>query len=129
MYMLEAALAVIMMVTALAFVLSRPQTDTDMSKVNYKLTVYNALKISDDVGDLRKNAVENDAAAIKADLQAYVPSTLGFDVAIYNSTSNTTAVPVPASSSDSVITVGYLIAGWSGSYSPREVRAFVWGFD
>lgn len=127
--MLEAALAVIMMVTALAFVLSRPQTSTDLSKVNYKLTVYNALKISDDVGDLRKNAVDNDAAAIKSDLQAYVPSTLGFDVAIYNSTTNTTAVPVPSASSDSVITVGYLIAGWSGSYSPREVRAFVWGFD
>lgn len=127
--MLEAALSVIMMVTALAFVLSRPQTSTDLSKVNYKLTVYNALKISDDVGDLRKNAVDNDAAAIKADLQAYIPSTLGFDVAIYNSTTNTTAVPTPPASSDSVITVGYLIAGWSGSYSPREVRAFVWGFD
>jgi len=128
-YMLESALAVIMMVTALAFVLSRPQTGTDFSKINYKLSVYNALELADSVGDLRKNAVDNDAAAIKSELQAYIPATLGFDVALYNSTSNTTAVPSPAASSESVITVGYLVAGWSGSYSPREVRAFVWGFD
>ena len=128
-YMMESALAIIMMVTALAFVLSRPQTNTDLSKINYKLKVYNALKLADEAGNLRKNAVANDAAAIKAELQAYMPGTLGFDVAVYNSTSNTTAVPTPSASSDSVITVGYLIAGWSGSYSPREVRAFVWGFD
>ena len=128
-YMMESALAIIMMVTALAFVLSRPQTNTDLSKINYKLKVYNALKLADEVGNLRKNAVDNDAAAIKAELQAYMPGTLGFDVAVYNSTSNTTAIPSPAESSGSVITVGYLIAGWSGSYSPREVRAFIWGFD
>jgi len=127
--MMESALAIIMMVTALAFVLSRPQTNTDLSKINYKLKVYNALKLADEAGNLRKNAVANDAAAIKAELQAYMPGTLGFDVAVYNSTSNTTAVPTPSASSDSVITVGYLIAGWSGSYSPREVRAFIWGFD
>jgi len=127
--MMESALAIIMMVTALAFVLSRPQTNTDLSKINYKLKVYNALKLADEVGDLRRNAVDNDAAAIKAELQAYMPGTLGFDVAVYNSTSNTTAIPSPAESSDSVITVGYLIAGWHGSYSPREVRAFIWGFD
>lgn len=128
-YMLESAIAIIMMVTALAFLLSRTQGGTAASAENYKLYVYNALQISDTVGDLRRDAVNNDAAAIKTELQPQIPSTLQFDVAVYNSTTNTTALPSPSQSSSSVVTVGYLIAGWSGTYDPREVRVFVWGFD
>ena len=128
-YSLEAALSIVMMVTALAFVLSRPETNADLSQINYKLSVYNALKISEEAGNLREDAVNNDAAAIRTELQAYVPSSLQLDVAVYNATSNTTAEPTLAGSSGGVITIGYIIAGRSGSYSPREVRVFVWGFD
>jgi hypothetical protein len=127
--MLESAIAIIMMVTALASVLTSPPQSQDLSKINHKLRVYNALKIEDDVGDLRKNAVDNDADAIKAELQPYIPSTAGFGVAVYNSTANTTAVPAPSESSADVMTVGYLLAGWPGSYNPREVRVFLWGFE
>jgi len=128
-YMLESALAIVMMVTALAFVLSRPAGGSDLSAANYKLTAYNALKMMDDVGDLRENAVNDNASAIRTELQAYVPSTLSLDVAVFNSTTNTTAVPSPSASSSSVVTVGYIVAGRSGSYSPREVRVYLWGFD
>lgn len=128
-YMLESALAIVMMVTALAFVLNRPQTGADLGAANYKLTAYNALKMMDDVGDLRENAVDNNATAIRTELQAYIPSTLNLGVAVFNSTTNTTELPVPSAGASSVVTVGYIVAGWSGSYSPREVRVYLWGFD
>ena len=126
-YVLESAIAVILMVTTLAFVLQTPSQSPELSKVNYKLKVYDGLKISETVGDLRKNTLENNAAAIKAELDLYIPASLDYDVAIYNKTSNTTAVPTI--SSEDVTTVSYFLAGWVGNYTPREVRVFVWGLD
>lgn len=126
-YVLESAIAIILMVTALTFVLQRMPEALELSKVNYKLKVYDALKISESVGDLRKNTLENNAAAIKTELGSYIPVFLSYDVAIYNKTSNITAFP--SIDSDDVITVSYFLAGRIGNYTPREVRVFVWGFD
>ena len=126
-YVLEAAISVIMMVTVLALVLQKPPETLELSKVNYKLKVYDALEIIDNVGDLRKNALDNNAAGIKAELNSYIPTSLNYEVAIYNKTSNITAVPTI--SSEDVITVSYFLAGNIGNYTPREVRIFAWGFD
>jgi len=129
MYTLEAAIAIMMMVAALAFFLRTPPEPQDLSHVNYKLEIYNALKIADEVGDMRKNAVKKDAAGIQTELDGFISSALTFDVTIYNSTTNITALPTFDDESDSILTVSYLIAGWAGNYTPREVRVFAWGFD
>jgi len=125
-YVLEAAIAAIMMISTIAYVLQEPPEALELSKVNYKLKVYDALKICDTVGDLRKNTLDNNAAGIRGELSSYI-TFLDYDVAIYNTTSNITAVPTI--SSDNVLTVSYFLAGHVGNYTAREVRVFVWGFD
>jgi len=128
-YAVESAIAIVMMITALAFLLSTPPQSQNLSKVNYKLQIYNALDIANSIGDLRKNAINNNADSIKSELQSNIPASLSFDVAIYNQTSNLTTVPTPSENSEDIITVSYLVSGSHGNYTPREVRVFAWGFD
>lgn len=127
MYTLEASIAIIMMVTALALFLRSPAESEDMSKANYKLDIYNALKISDEVGDLRRDAIEDDADSIESELSGYLTGAFDFDVTIYNTTDNRTSEP--SLDEEDIITVSYFLSGWLGNYNPREVRVFAWGVD
>ena len=124
---LEAAIASIMMMMTLVFVFQRSPDILELSKANYKVKIYNALKISDDTGDLRKNAVDNNASSIESEINSYIPIYLDYSVTIYNKTSNLT--DVPSISSENVITVSYFLAGRVGNYVPKEVRVFLWGFE
>lgn len=126
-YTVEAAIAVVMMIMTLVFFFQNPPETLELGKTNYKLKIYDALKISDDVGDLRKNTMTNNAAAIESELSSYIPVYLDYNVTIYNKTDSLTAVP--NISSDNIITVSYFLAGKVGNYTPKEVRVFAWGFD
>lgn len=128
-YTLEAAIAVVMMVTALAFFLQSPPESQDLSIINHKLDVYNALEISEEAGDLRKNALTNDANSIRTELSTYLPSSLNFNVTIYDENSNLTSVPDLGDNVENVVTVSYFLSGWAGTYDPKEVRIFIWGLD
>jgi hypothetical protein len=122
-YTLEAAIAVAIIITSLAFVFQIEPKVIDLSKANYKQEVYDALSIVDEGGDLRDNVLSNNATAIQSSIDSYV--SVNFDVAIFNKTSNLTATP--DITSDDIITVSYLISGEVGNYTPREVRVYVWG--
>jgi len=126
-YTIEAAIAATMMVVTLIFFFQRAPETLELSKANYKVKIYDALKISDDVGDLRKNALGNNATAIESELSSYIPAYLDYSVTVYNKTSNLTAVP--DINADNIITVSYFLAGKVGNYTAREVRVFAWGFD
>ena len=126
-YTIEAAIAAVMMIVTLAFFFQKPPETLELSKANYKLKIYDALKLSEGVGDLRKNALDNNATAIESELGSYIPVYLDYSVAIYNKTTNLTAVP--DISAENIITVSYFLAGKVGNYTPKEVRVFAWGFD
>lgn len=126
-YMLEAAIAILIMITTLAVVLRQPQVTQELDIANYKLKVYNALKISDDVGDLRKDVLNEDVSSIKNHIHLNAPSYLNIEVTIYNKTGNTTTYPTI--DSETILTVSYFLAGHIGTYDPREVRVFIWGID
>jgi hypothetical protein len=121
----EAAIASILLLSVIIFFF-KPLQSSQTSEVNHKVAAYNGLKISDEAGGLRENALENNATAIKNDLSAYI-SYLDYDVAIFNKTSNLTAVP--SISLKDVISVSYFLAGDVGNYSASEVRVFLWGLD
>lgn len=124
-YTLEAAIAVMIIITSLAFVFQIEPTVIDLSKANYKQDAYDALSIVDDGGDLRDNVLANNASAIRSSMDSYI--SVNFDLAIFNKTSNLTAIP--DITSDAIITVSYLVSGEVGNYTPREVRVYVWGVE
>lgn len=121
----EAAIASILLLSVIIFFF-KPLQSSQTSELNHKVAAYNGLKISDEAGRLRENALENNATAIKNDLSTYI-SYLDYDVVIYNKTSNLTATP--SVSIKDVISVSYFLAGDVGNYSANEVRVFLWGFD
>ena len=122
-FILESIIAIFIMVTSVAFVLQKPPENIEMSYMNYKQNAYNGLKILEQVGDLRKNILDNDSTSIKNDLATYIKVSYG--VTIFNQTTNLTAIP--SIDSKNILIVSYFIAGKSGTYIPRELRVYIWG--
>jgi len=122
-FILESIIAIMIMVTSVAFVLQKPPENIEMSYMNYKQNAYNGLKILEQVGDLRKNILDNDSTSIKNDLATYIKVSYG--VTIFKQTTNLTAIP--SIDSKNILIVSYFIAGKSGTYIPRELRIYMWG--
>jgi hypothetical protein len=126
-YSLEAAIAVAMIIVTIVLFFQTPQTPVELSKANYKVRIYDALEISDEVGNLRNMVLDNNATGIENEIGTYVQAYLNYNVTIYNKTGNLTAVPTL--DSENILTVSYFLAGTVGNYTPREVRVFIWGID
>jgi hypothetical protein len=126
-YTLESAIAILLMVTVLTLVVTQPQSMRELDIVNYKLRVFNALKATDDIGDLKVYVLNNDVNTIKAEVEQSGTPYLDYWVVIYNRTDALTVEP--DIEAQNVVTVSYFLAGYVGDYDPREVRVFMWGFD
>lgn len=123
-YILEAVIAILMMISTLILILQKPPQSMELSKANYKLDAYNALKILDSSSDLREKVLENNSTGIVSDLSPYIK--INYNVAIFNKTTNLTATPTI--SANDVITVSYFFAGDVGNYTSRELKVYLWGF-
>ncbi len=128
-YALESAIAIMMMITAMALLLRTPLEPQEFSEYNHKIEVYNALEISDDLGTLRINVMNDDADSIETEIDGYISSSVQFGIVIFDGSTNITEIPLVDPSFTSVITTSYFISGQVGDYNPREVRAYIWGFD
>ena len=126
-YTLESAIAILLMVTVLALVMSQPQTTRELDIINYKLRAFNAIKAIDDTGDLKIYVMNNQVNSIKSEIQSSGAAYLDYAVVIYNRTDALTSEP--DIEAENVITMSYFLAGYIGDYDPREVRVFMWGFD
>jgi len=128
-YALESAISIIMMITALALLLRAPVEPQEFSEYNYKLEAHNALEISNDLGTLAMNTLNDDADAIETEIDNYISSSVNFGVTIFDQDSNITEVPTISGSFGNVITTSYYISGQAGDFNPREIRVYIWGFD
>lgn len=124
-YVLEAVIAVLMLVSTLVIILQKPPQSIELSRANYKLETYNALHILETTSDLRKKVLDNNSSGIKQDLSRYI--SISYDVAIFNKTTNLTKIPTIEAKD--IITVGYFLAGDVGNYNPRELKVYLWGFE
>jgi hypothetical protein len=124
-YILEAVIAVLMLISTLLLILQKSPQSLELSKANYKLDTYNVLSILESTSDLRKKILENNSTGISSDLSSYI--SINYDVAIFNKTTNLTATPTI--SSKDVITVSYFFSGDIGNYTSRELKVYLWGFE
>lgn len=108
------------------FLFYKTMPTPELSELNYKLSGFDGLEMLEK-GRLREYTLNNDASSIKNSLNPYIPSSLSYDVVIYNRTSNITSIPTIES--EKIITVSYFLAGDVGNYSAREVRLYIWGFE
>lgn len=127
MYTLEAAIAVIILLSFLIFLWKFPITATVDEKYNYKLKVLNALKTMDEAGQLRGDVMKGDVSSVESKLYPFIPDFINYSVVIFNETTNITSKPKIQDSD--VISVSYLISGDIGEFNPREIVVYLWGFE
>jgi len=128
-YSIEAVIATVMVLSVVYIVTKTPPMFYDISKVNYKVRIYNSLKTLDELGLLRYHALRNDTSSIESALQEMLPGDVNIFVTIYdkNGVNLTTSFSKPFYLTD-VIALSYYICGDVDNYLPREIRVYAWGF-
>ena len=127
-FTLEAAIAILMILIIIVFLFSNPPESPEFNKINYKLKIYNGLKILDETGRLSTYVSNNDANAIQNGLKPYVSNIQNYKVVIFNQSTNITQKPSLFNESE-VISVSYFLAGDIDNYQPRDVRVYLWGLS
>ena len=121
---IEAVISVVIL-AVIVFLLTRtPPQSPDITKLNYKIAVWNALSILDNAGSLRSDALAGNAEKIQDELKPYL--LVNYKVVLFNSTSNIN--PIPTINAWDVAVTSYFIAGAAGTYKPMEIRVYLWGF-
>lgn len=127
-YTIEAVVAVFLIVSIFLLLFATPQKNPEIERANIKNDIYKGLETMDSKGSLRNQTLNNDATAIKNDLNTFIPLSIQLNVAIYNKTFNNITTEVTDQTTD-IIGVSYYIAGDIGNYTPKEVRVHAWGFE
>ena len=126
-YTLEVTIAILMILSIVIFLFLNPPASPEYNLINYKMNAYTGLETLERTGELRKYVGDNNATAINASLNSYIPNFLSRTVVIFNDTTNLTAKPSLSNINDS-ISVSYFLAGDFDDYNPREVTVYMWGY-
>lgn len=126
--MIEAAVAIFLIVSIFLLLFLTSQKNPEIERANVKSDIYKGLDTLLSKGSLRNQTLNNDAAAIKNDLDDFFPLNIQLNVAIYNKSFNNLTTEVTEQVTD-VVGVSYYVAGDIGNYTPKEVRVHAWGFE
>lgn len=126
-FSVESIIAVGILVITFFFLFGHPLPSVENSKENFKLQVINGLDVLKNSGELRNDALNNNASSIKNKMSSHIPVFINYNVTIYNETANTTSIPSIVASN--LVTISYFLAGDVGNYSAREIRVYLWGFE
>lgn len=127
-FTLESLISILMLLFIVVYLFQNPPASPEFKQINYKLKAYNGLKILENTGELRKDAVDNNVTSIENKLNPFILDFLNYNVTIFNETTNTTQIPSLTSESNT-LSVSYLLAGDIDDYKPREIRVYIWGFE
>lgn len=127
-FTLESVISILMIFIIVVFLFSNPPKSPEFNKVNYKLKIYNGLKILDESGKLSTYVSNNDVDSIQDRLKPYISNIQNYKVVIFNQTTNITQKPSLYNESE-VISVSYFLAGDFDNYQPRDVRVYLWGLS
>ena len=127
-FSLESFIAVLMIFFIIVILFKNPPTSPEFNRINYKLKAYNGLMALEKTGELRRDAIDNNATSIQNKLISYLPGFLNYSVVIFNETTNVTVKPSLSIINQS-ISVSYFLTGDLDTFKPREVRVYIWGYD
>lgn len=128
-FTVEVSISILMILFILVFLFQGQNETPEYRTTNYKYKAYHGLEVLERRGELRDHAINNDADSIETDIDSFISDFLTYEVVIYNATTNVTEIPSAIHSQDDVISVSYLIAGDIDTYSPKDIRVYLWGFD
>jgi len=117
---LEAAIAIIAILTVFLFLFSGMGEFPQFESVNWKLKGFYALQSLDNNNELRNFVISNDTTSIKNELLSYVTQ-VNIEVVVCETVCNK-----PDVESEKLVSVNYLIAGNSTQYAARQVVIYMW---
>lgn len=123
-YTIEVAIATIMIISIISLIGSQRKTEHDTSIANYKLQIFNELKSMDTEGLLRFYALRNEAESIKNLIQTC--KIVNCKVVIFDKDKNLTEGLEDTEVRKNIAMTSYIICGYIGEYSPREIRVYFW---
>ena len=127
-FTLESVIAILMIFIIIVFLFSNSPKSPEFNEINYKLKIYNGLKILDETGRLSTYVSNNDANAVQNGLRPYISNIQNYKVVIFNQTTNITQKPSLSNESE-IISVSYFLVGDFDNYKPRDVRVYLWGLS
>ncbi len=127
-YVIEATVATFLIISIFLLLFLSPQRNPEIERANAKNDIYKGLDTLISKGSLRNQTLNNDATAIKDDLDDFLPINIQLNVAIYNRSLNNLTAEVIDQTAD-IAGVSYYIVGDIGNYTPKEIRVHAWGFD
>jgi len=122
---IEAAIAIILLISIISFLLSKKLTVSEYSIANYKLQIFNEISTLDKMGNLRKLVLENNTEKIKEAISSCYK--INCKIVLFNETTNITEDFKSDELEKNIASISYIISGDVGSYSPREIRIYIWG--
>ena len=122
---IEAAIAIILLISIISILLSKKLTVSEYSIANYKLQIFNEISTLDEIGNLRKLVLENNTEKIKEAISSCYK--INCKIVLFNETSNITEDLTSDELKENVASVSYIISGDVGNYVPREIRVYIWG--
>ena len=126
-YTLEAAISVFLIISFFVLLFFTTPKNPEFERANIKTDIYKGFDALNSRGSLRIDALNNNATAIDGDLDDFLPLFTSLDITIFNRLFVNLTSPHTEVISDTVV-VSYYLAGAAGNYTPREIRAYVWGF-
>lgn len=127
-YTLEAGISVFLIMTIFLLLVLTTPTNPEIERANIKTDIYKGFEVLNSKGSLRANALDNNATAIKNDLDDFLPKVVSLHVTLFNKSFNNLTESHTEQTVDT-ITVSYFISGDVGNYTPKEIRTYVWGFE
>ncbi|MFH8107805.1 MAG: hypothetical protein QXJ25_02160 [Candidatus Aenigmatarchaeota archaeon] len=123
-YTIEAAIAAIMLISIISLIGAQKRIGYDVSIANYKEQIFDELKTIDSQGLLRVYALRNDSESIKNFIQTC--KKINCKVVIFDKERNLTDWLTETEIQKNIASVSYIISGYIGEYSPREIRVYFW---
>jgi hypothetical protein len=121
---IEAFIAASLVIGAILFPTIGIKKSELLSELKIKQDVFNILKTLDNIGSLRRYALENNATAIENEIEKIGNPFYKYKVVIYNQTTNLTDASL--TKQQRIMSISYFLAGDYGNFAIREVRVYIW---
>jgi hypothetical protein len=118
---LEASIAILMILVIYITTFSSPIVPPDFESINIQLKAFNAIQNLDQNNELRTFVLQNDTTSISNKLSPLIPSSINYQVSICG-----LACVAPTINSTSTFSVSYIISGDLRNFNPKQVIIYMW---
>jgi len=117
----EATVAVLSMLTVFIIYFSAKQTLPDFETINREMKAFNSIKVLVESNDFRQWVLSNDTQTLNTKMLSLMPNDINYEAFVCS-----VDCGKPNVTSESMISVSYIIAGDVKDVRPRQVVVYMW---